>query len=175
MTLDSKRLARQKSILRKWVEKDCRGTLEACTGFGKTYTAVLAIQKTNEQYPNNTILVVVPTRHLKEQWEKQVEEHYLENVTVAIINSSVRRKHTCDFLILDEIHNYASTVFGKIFKLVTYDWILGLTATLERKLSVKNASLIKLEYLIFAMFLLTQGLVYATTTYNAIFDSKSVI
>lgn len=133
MTLDSKRLARQKSILRKWVAKDCKGTLEACTGFGKTYTAVLAIQKTNEQYPNNTILVVVPTRHLKEQWEKQVTQHHLENVTVAIINSSVRRKHACDFLILDEIHNYASSVFGKIFKLVSYDWILGLTATLSRK------------------------------------------
>ena len=45
MTIDSKRLARQKSILRKWVSKGCRGTLEACTGFGKTYTAVLAISK----------------------------------------------------------------------------------------------------------------------------------
>ena len=133
MTLDSKRLARQKSILRKWVAWDCRGTLEACTGFGKTYTAVLAIQKTNEQYPDKTILVVVPTRHLKTQWEKQVEENDLQNVTVAIINSSVRRKHTCHFLVLDEIHNYASSVFSKIFKLVSYNWILGLTATLDRK------------------------------------------
>lgn len=133
MTIDSKRLARQKSILRRWVAKDCRGTLEACTGFGKTYTAVLAIQKTNEQYPDNTILVVVPTRHLKTQWESQVDKHQLSNVTVAVINSSVRRKHTCDFLILDEIHNYGSAVFSKIFKLVTYNWILGLTATIDRK------------------------------------------
>lgn len=133
MTLDSKRLARQKSILRKWVDKGCRGTLEACTGFGKTYTAVLAISKTNEQHPDKTTLVVVPTRHLKMQWEKQVEEHGLHNVTVAIINSSVRRHHKCDLLILDEIHNYASSVFSKIFRLVEYDWILGLTATLDRK------------------------------------------
>ena len=133
MTLDSKRLARQKSILRKWVDKDCRGTLEACTGFGKTYTAVLAISKTNEQHPDKTTLVVVPTKHLKTQWEKQVEEHHLHNVEVVVINTGVRRKRECDLLILDEIHNYASSVFSKIFKLVTYDWILGLTATLKRK------------------------------------------
>lgn len=133
MTIDSKRLARQKNILRKWVSKGCRGTLEACTGFGKTYTAVLAISKMNEQYPDKTTLVVVPTKHLKTQWIKQIEEHYLENVEVVIINTGVRRKRQCDLLILDEIHNYASSVFSRIFALVTYDWILGLTATLKRK------------------------------------------
>jgi superfamily II DNA or RNA helicase len=133
MTLDSKRLARQKSILRKWVAKDCRGTLEACTGFGKTYTAVLAIQKTNEQHPEKTILVVVPTKHLKTQWTAEIEKNNLINTDVVVINSGVKRKRQCDFLILDEIHNYGSTVFSKIFEVVTFDWILGLTATLQRK------------------------------------------
>lgn len=133
MTLDSKRLARQKSILRKWVAKDCRGTLEACTGFGKTYTAVLAIQKTNEQHPEKTILVVVPTKHLKTQWTAEIEKNNLINTDVVVINSGVKRKRQCDFLVLDEIHNYGSTVFSKIFEVVTFDWILGLTATLQRK------------------------------------------
>jgi superfamily II DNA or RNA helicase len=132
MTIDSKRLARQKSILRKWVSNDCRGTLEACTGFGKTYTAVIAIQKTNEQYPDKTILVVVPTKHLKTQWQAQVDKHQLTNVTVVVINTGIRRKRQCDLLILDEIHNYASSVFSQIFSCVRYQWVLGLTATLER-------------------------------------------
>lgn len=132
MTIDSKRLARQKSILRKWVKHGCKGTLEACTGFGKTYTAVIAIQKINEQYPDKSILVVVPTRHLKTQWGSQVEKHDLQNVSIAVVNTSIKRKRKCDLLVLDEIHNYASTVFSQVFSVVTYDWVLGLTATLER-------------------------------------------
>ncbi len=133
MDVNSKKLARQKSILRKWVSNGCRGTLEACTGFGKTYTAVIAIQKTNEQYPEKTTLVVVPTKHLKTQWEEQVTQHMLSGVKVMVVNSGVKRKHTCDLLILDEIHNYASAVFSKVFSVITYQWVLGLTATLDRK------------------------------------------
>lgn len=133
MTLDSKRLIRQKEILKKWVNNNCKGTLEACTGFGKTYTAIIAVQKINEQYPDKTILIVVPTKHLKTQWEAEIKTHFLENTTVVVINSAVKQKKTCDLLILDEIHNYGSSVFSKIFTLVTYDWIFGLTATLTRK------------------------------------------
>ena len=132
MNINSKKLARQKSILRKWVSNDCRGTLEACTGFGKTYTAVIAIQKINEQYPEKTTLVVVPTKYLKTQWQAQIEQHGLHGVTVVVVNTGIKRKRTCDFLILDEIHNYASAVFSQIFSVVTYRWVLGLTATLER-------------------------------------------
>jgi len=132
MNINSKKLARQKSILRKWVGNDCRGTLEACTGFGKTYTAVIAIQKTNEQYPEKTTLVVVPTKYLKTQWQAQIEQHGLQGVTVVVVNTGIKRKRTCDFLILDEIHNYASAVFSQIFSVITYRWVLGLTATLER-------------------------------------------
>lgn len=132
MNINSKKLARQKSILRKWVSSDCRGTLEACTGFGKTYTAVIAIQKTNEQYPEKTTLVVVPTKYLKTQWQAQIEQHGLHGVTVVVVNTGIKRKRTCDFLILDEIHNYASAVFSQIFSVITYRWVLGLTATLER-------------------------------------------
>lgn len=132
MNINSKKLARQKSILRKWVGNGCRGTLEACTGFGKTYTAVIAIQKTNEQYPDKTTLVVVPTKYLKTQWEAQINEHGLEHVSVVVVNTGIKRKRTCDFLILDEIHNYASAVFSQVFSVITYQWVLGLTATLER-------------------------------------------
>lgn len=39
---------------------------------------------------------------------------------------------TCDLLILDEIHGYASDVMSQIFSRVKYSMILGLTATIER-------------------------------------------
>ena len=129
--IDEKRLARQKSILRDWSSAGCRGTLEACTGFGKTYTAILAIQALNAQQPGESTLVFVPTIHLKKQWEDQVSE--LSNVTVMVVNSAVKQTWNVNLLILDEIHNYATSTFGTIFQQVSYKKVLGLTATVARQ------------------------------------------
>ncbi len=129
--IDEKRLARQKSILRSWASNGCRGTLEACTGFGKTYTAVLAIKALNEQQSGAKTLVIVPTIHLKKQWEDQVSD--LQHVTVLVINSAIKYEHNVNLLILDEIHNYATSSFGYIFERVQYKKILGLTATISRQ------------------------------------------
>lgn len=133
MKINEAKLNRQKQVLKRWAANKCKGTLEACTGFGKTYTAVLAIQKTNEQYPDYNILVIVPTKHLKTQWNNQIKTYDLTNTEVVVINTGVKRPRKCDLLILDEIHNYASHVFSKIFGLVEYKWVLGLTATLQRR------------------------------------------
>jgi superfamily II DNA or RNA helicase len=129
--IDEGRLEKQRSILRTWAGNSCRGTLEACTGFGKTYTAILAIKALNMQQPGESTLVIVPTIHLKNQWEEQVEE--LNDVRVMVINSAIREKHNVNLLILDEIHNYASSVFGTVFQQVDYKKILGLTATVTRQ------------------------------------------
>ena len=131
MLVNEKRLARQTAILRKWSAASCRGTLEACTGFGKTYTAVMAIQALNQQQPGEATLIVVPTTHLKKQWTEKVKD--LDNVSVSVINSAVKREWDVNLLILDEIHNYASAVFGTIFEKVKYRKILGLTATINRQ------------------------------------------
>lgn len=128
--IDEKRLSRQKQILRSWAGNGCRGTLEACTGFGKTYTAILAIEALNKQQPGNKTLVIVPTIHLKQQWTSQVE--HLDGVTVLVVNTAIKYDHDVNLLILDEIHNYASSVFGTVFERVTYKKILGLTATVAR-------------------------------------------
>ena len=129
--IDENRLARQKSILRSWASNSCKGTLEACTGFGKTYTAILAIKALNKQQPGASTLVIVPTIHLKRQWTDQVEE--LDNVTVLVINTAIKYEHNVNLLILDEIHNYATNTFGSIFERVQYKKILGLTATVTRQ------------------------------------------
>lgn len=129
--IDEGRLARQKSILRDWSNASCRGTLEACTGFGKTYTAILAIKALNAQQPGESTLVIVPTIHLKKQWEDQVSD--LQHVTVMVVNSAVKHRWDVNLLILDEIHNYATSTFGTIFEMCTYRKVLGLTATVARQ------------------------------------------
>jgi len=128
---DQKRLERQRQLLRAWSANGCAGTLEACTGFGKTYTAILAIKALNAQQPGEKTLVVVPTIHLKKQWEDQVSD--LEGVTVLVVNTAVKSTHDVNLLVLDEIHNYATSTFGTIFEQVTYKKVLGLTATITRK------------------------------------------
>lgn len=129
--IDEGRLEKQRSILRTWSANHCAGTLQACTGFGKTYTAILAIKALNLQQPGEKTLVIVPTIHLKGQWEEQVAE--LDNVRVMVINSAVKETHDVNLLVLDEIHNYATNVFGAVFQQVSYKKILGLTATITRQ------------------------------------------
>ena len=131
MQVNEKRLARQTNILRAWSKAGCRGTLEACTGFGKTYTAIMAIRALNKQQPGEATLIIVPTVHLKTQWKEQVKD--LDNVTVMVINTAVKYEHDVNLLILDEIHNYASAVFGTVFEKVKYRKVLGLTATINRQ------------------------------------------
>lgn len=152
--IDENRLARQKSILRDWSSAGCRGTLEACTGFGKTYTAILAIKALNEQQPGQSTLVVVPTIHLKKQWEDQTAN--LQDVTVCVVNTAVKHTWQVNLLVLDEIHNYASSTFGTIFEKVQYKKVLGLTATMAR--TDGNDYLVRLKAPIIATVSLAEAL-----------------
>lgn len=81
--------------------------------------------------PDLSVIVVVPTQPLQEQWQQKTKD-YGERVQILIINTVVKQKWSCDLLILDEVHRYASDEFGKVFENVSYRWILGLTATFER-------------------------------------------
>lgn len=131
MKIDQRRLKRQKQVIEKWTSAGRRGTLEAVTGFGKTFVALLILQEMNEALPSGTALIIVPTQNLKDQWEKSIEELAITGTTVMVINTAVRHNHVCDLLILDEIHNYTSQVFSSIFGNTEYRHILGLTATLN--------------------------------------------
>lgn len=134
MQLDRKKLFRQLRGCMKFIQNGGRGTLEWCTGMGKTFAAMILIKRMQRKNPNRTALVVVPTIQLKEQWEKEVKNFNLTNVKVMVINSIVLQKLSfqVDMLILDEIHRFASNEFIKIFSQIKYRFILGLTATIER-------------------------------------------
>lgn len=85
-------------------------------------------------HPEITIIVVVPTTGLQEQWVEELDKFGCsrEHVEVYVINSVIKNTHTCNLLILDECHRYASADFKKVFDTVTYNMILCLTATFER-------------------------------------------
>lgn len=127
------RTERQKLGVQKWVDNKMKGTLVYATGVGKTYTAVLAIKRFLSKNPGKKVLVVVPTDPLFKQWNKELKEHGIDMwCIVKIINTIVKHDWVCDLLVLDEIHGYASHLFGQVFQRVKYKIILGLTATLTR-------------------------------------------
>jgi len=81
-----------------------------------------------EKRPDSKILVLVPTTHLKEQWESEVDSC----VEVVVINTALKKNYDVHLLIIDEIHAFASTTRKEIFNQITYKWLLGLTATVNR-------------------------------------------
>jgi superfamily II DNA or RNA helicase len=82
-----------------------------------------------------SVLVVVPTTSLKEQWQGLIEKRGYKGVEVQVINTvSLTKdfKREVDLLILDEVHLFLSDQFQRVFTRVSYVWFLGLSATLER-------------------------------------------
>lgn len=127
------RTSRQKYCVKTWIKSKLHSTIEAATGFGKTNTALMAIKLLKKHLPNIRCIIVVPTETLKNQWEQQLtDKDLIFNCEVHIINSLIKNNWKCDLLVIDEIHRMAADTFSKIFKCVTYKYILGLTATLSR-------------------------------------------
>jgi superfamily II DNA or RNA helicase len=132
-TVDA-RTARQEQIAELWFNTGKNGTVEAVTGFGKTKLAVDDILQT-EGYSPQSVLVTVPTRYLKGQWEDEIQKAGLNipDIQVVVINTAIKSDWNVDLLIMDEIHNYAADTFYDIFSRCTAKDKLGLTAILERK------------------------------------------
>lgn len=148
MEIDEKRLKRQEAQVQKWItEGGCTAVLEAVTGYGKTFVAILAIKRLHKKYPQAVIDVVVPSNPLYNDWMREktghIAVHQLHNVNVFIVNTYIRfGLREISLLIADEIHRFASEEFIRIFEVSQCvkkaDWkkgntmILGLSATLER-------------------------------------------
>jgi len=127
------RTERQQEAVKKWIKNKGKGSIIAPTGAGKSYIALMSIKALLKKYPYLRVLVVVPTTTLKNQWKEHIDNWEFQfNVEVEVINTVVKHKYICDFLILDEEHRYASDLFKEIFNCVQYKLILGLTATFER-------------------------------------------
>ena len=124
---------RQEESLQAWLHNKGRGCVEGCTGYGKTRIGINAIERVMTRYPNLSVIVVVPTDVLKNQWATLLDQRGLSlNCRVMIINTASKKLEQCDLLILDEVHKFAADQFSQVFKTVKYKLILGLTATIER-------------------------------------------
>ena len=129
----SSRTERQLEIVQKFADNKGRGTLLAATGFGKTFTAIMVIIRLLKSRPEGKVVIVVPTINLKNQWKKELKKSKVhKNCDVIVINTAYKTKQSCDLLICDEIHAYGAEQFIKVFDKITYDYIFGLTATIER-------------------------------------------
>lgn len=131
MILD--RTQRQLLGITKWRDSGCRGTLQWCTGVGKTRAALTAVKGFLTKNSGKIIVVVVPTDHLKLQWISELNKYrLLEYVRVEIINSAIKIDSHVDFLILDECHRIPSETFYEVFKQRNPSMVLGLSATFSR-------------------------------------------
>ena len=131
-TLNPVKLSKQKELVGTWLQHQCRGTVVAPTGFGKSLIAILIIRLMNERHPDRTTLVVVPRIDLRNKWLLDIEQHDLVNVQVMVINTAVKQKRSCNLLVIDEVHHAASDTFRLVFDF-QYNFILGLTATFDRQ------------------------------------------
>ena len=127
------RTERQIEVLKKWRANNFRGIFQAATGFGKTYTAIMAIQGMVTKAGIKSCLVVVPTITLKAQWEAELAKHKIKFAEVLVINTAIKQPRDYDMLVLDECHRYAADSFKRIFEVADCDYVMGLTATLERE------------------------------------------
>ena len=124
-----------------WQERGCRGTLEVCTGTGKTKMGLDAasalIWKMVENNLIPKVLIIVPTEELRDsEWMKEaikweVEFLFTEGFmeTVCIQSAYKWTGETYDLVVVDEIDTTLSPEYIKFYSQNTCKRILGLTAT----------------------------------------------
>lgn len=122
---------RQDLAIEKWKKAGGKNCIIANTGFGKTRTALKLMTRVLSKNATAIIVVIVPTKILKDQWIKQLEEWKI-NATVMVANTAAKKPFYCNLLVLDEVHRFAATSLSKLFQNCNPALILGLTATYER-------------------------------------------
>lgn len=124
---------RQEECRKKWVKNRCVGTIVASTGFGKSRIGLNCIKTVLKHFPLYRVLIIVPTETLQKQWYGHIDSNGLGlSCDVQIINTVIKHPAKYDMVVMDECHRYAAKTFIEMFKVVKYQFILGLTATFER-------------------------------------------
>ena len=124
-------------ISANYSRKAVHSTIIAATGSGKTRIAIIRLLAMNKASSEYKAIVVVPDHQVRRSFEEKIELFNIKNVEVIVINSIVNRIKrektiTTDFLILDEVHNYATIQRSVVFTKIVRTSTLCLTATLKR-------------------------------------------
>ena len=66
----------------------------------KTKIGLDAIERVQRKNPSAIVVVIVPSRQLKQQWTEKLKARNL-SATVMVINTAAKRPFKCDFLLVD--------------------------------------------------------------------------
>jgi superfamily II DNA or RNA helicase len=137
MTNKVKDLEQNKAIA-VWMQT-CRGTLELCTSFGKTLTALKAAMVYIEQDPTFRVLILTPTEVIRDTtWSSEaaqwgLTEIFERNFKTECIQTARNWENTeWDMVIGDEFHNYLSPENRKFFFHNKIHKLMGLSAKIPK-------------------------------------------
>ncbi len=134
----------QQAALEGFKSAGYRGIIEAATGTGKTRVGIEAIKLLKTK-----TLILVPTIVLMKQWKQMLvdeganpdfvgfyygNEKEFKEITIAVMNSVWGKKldDKFNFLVADEVHRYGSELNRNFLAYNSFQFLLGLTATLNR-------------------------------------------
>jgi superfamily II DNA or RNA helicase len=143
--LEQQPFAHQTKALEAWIGAGRQGVVILPTGSGKSFLAMLAMQRTQR-----STLICVPTLDLMHQWYANLEAAFkdaplglhgggskdLSNILISTYDSAHRliehNGNRWGLLIFDEVHHLAGELYKTIAEYSLAPYRLGLTATLER-------------------------------------------
>ncbi len=136
----------QREAMERWIAHDGRGVVVLPTGAGKTFVALMAIERTRLR-----TLIVVPTIELLYQWRAAVvDQLHVPSAKVGVVGDGRKEWRPITvityasaampqaqisetgLLICDEAHHLPSPAYAEIARRSNAPYRLGLTATPER-------------------------------------------
>ncbi len=141
--IDENKLKRQLEGIEKWKDNKGIGTLNWFTGVGKTYGAILIINRILRKNPALPIIVIVPGEDLKKQWDIDLdndleEKSFKANIHVYVINTAIKTRFRVGLMILDEIDAYYSDERIAWIRSCQYQFLLGLSATYKDEMNQRH-------------------------------------
>jgi superfamily II DNA or RNA helicase len=162
--LEQQPFAHQTKALEAWTQAGRQGVVILPTGSGKSFLAMLAMQRTQR-----STLICVPTLDLMHQWYANLEAAFkdallgahgtgllglhgggskdLSSILISTYDSAHRliehNGNRWGLLIFDEVHHLAGELYKTIAEYSLAPYRLGLTATLERS-DGKHQSILQL-------------------------------
>lgn len=124
------------------LEKSSFLLLEACTGYGKTKNSIdlvnyLRDTKLKEKKKVSMLLLVAKRVH-KQTWKDEFKKWggiNVDNLTIECYESLKKHEYECfDFVVMDEVHHLNSDKRLELFDTLTYSYVIGLSATIPKKL-----------------------------------------
>lgn len=115
--------------------------LELATGFGKTRNAILLINhlvETKYQGKHTSMLLLVAKTVHKQTWKDEFNKWggiNVDDLTIECYESLKKHEYeSFDFVVMDEIHHLNSDKRLDLFSTLTYGNVIGLSATIPKKL-----------------------------------------